>query len=67
MNVKDSLCCWLLFTLPTALDLHTVAIEVASGKEAWNTTLGDINKGESMTMAPIVAKGVAPRLIGAAR
>jgi PQQ-dependent dehydrogenase (methanol/ethanol family) len=40
------------------LDLHTVAIDAATGKEAWNTTLGDINKGESMTMAPIVAKGV---------
>ena len=40
------------------LDLHTVAIDAATGKEVWNTTLGDINKGESMTMAPIVAKGV---------
>jgi PQQ-dependent dehydrogenase (methanol/ethanol family) len=40
------------------LDLHTVAIDAETGKEAWNTTLGDINKGESMTMAPIVAKGV---------
>jgi lanthanide-dependent methanol dehydrogenase len=40
------------------LDLHTVAIDAATGNEAWNTTLGDINKGESMTMAPIVAKGV---------
>src|SRR3954468_17483270 len=40
------------------LDLHTIAIDAASGKEVWNTTLGDINKGESMTMAPIVAKGV---------
>ena len=40
------------------LDLHTVAIDAMTGKEVWNTTLGDINKGESMTMAPIVAKGV---------
>jgi alcohol dehydrogenase (cytochrome c) len=40
------------------LDLHTVAIDAATGKEVWTTTLGDINKGESMTMAPIVAKGV---------
>lgn len=40
------------------LDLHTVAVDAATGKEVWNTTLGDINKGESMTMAPIVAKGV---------
>jgi PQQ-dependent dehydrogenase (methanol/ethanol family) len=42
----------------STLDLHTVAIDAATGKETWNTTLGDINKGESMTMAPIVAKGV---------
>ena len=40
------------------LDLHTVAVDAATGKEIWNTKLGDINKGESMTMAPIVAKGV---------
>ena len=40
------------------LDMHTVAVDAATGKEAWNTTLGDINKGETMTMAPIVAKGV---------
>jgi lanthanide-dependent methanol dehydrogenase len=40
------------------LDLHTVAVDAATGKEVWNTTLGDINKGESMTMAPLVAKGV---------
>jgi PQQ-dependent dehydrogenase (methanol/ethanol family) len=40
------------------LDLHTVAIDAVTGKEAWTATLGDINKGESMTMAPIVAKGV---------
>jgi outer membrane protein assembly factor BamB len=40
------------------LDLHTVSIDAATGKEVWNTTLGDINKGESMTRAPIVARAV---------
>jgi alcohol dehydrogenase (cytochrome c) len=39
------------------LDDHTVAVDAASGKELWNSTLGDINRGESMTMAPIVVKG----------
>jgi alcohol dehydrogenase (cytochrome c) len=39
------------------LDLHTVAVDAATGKEVWNTGLGSIRKGESMTMAPIVAKG----------
>ena len=28
-----------------------------TGKEVWRTQLGDINKGESITMAPLVVKG----------
>ncbi len=39
------------------LDMHTVAVDAVTGKEIWRTTLGDIATGESMTMAPIVAKG----------
>jgi lanthanide-dependent methanol dehydrogenase len=39
------------------LDVQTVAVDANSGKEVWRTKLGDINNGESMTMAPIVAKG----------
>ncbi len=39
------------------LDAHTVAVDAASGKEVWKTKLGDINKGETMTMAPLVVKG----------
>jgi len=39
------------------LDVQTVAVDANTGKEVWKTKLGDINKGESMTMAPIVAKG----------
>jgi lanthanide-dependent methanol dehydrogenase len=38
------------------LDNHTVAVDAATGKELWNTKLGDINKGETMTMAPLVVK-----------
>lgn len=40
------------------LDVQTVAVDAATGKEAWRTKLGDINQGESITMAPLVAKGV---------
>jgi alcohol dehydrogenase (cytochrome c) len=40
------------------LDVETVAVDANSGKLVWRTKLGDINNGESMTMAPIVAKGV---------
>ncbi len=39
------------------LDMHTVAVDAETGKEVWKATLGDINKGESLTMAPIVVKG----------
>src|SRR4051812_4164451 len=40
------------------LDVQTVAVDANTGKEVWRTKLGDINKGESMTMAPLVVKGV---------
>lgn len=39
------------------LDNHTVAVDAKTGKEIWKTKLGDINKGETMTMAPLVVKG----------
>jgi PQQ-dependent dehydrogenase (methanol/ethanol family) len=39
------------------LDNYTVAVDAATGKEVWKTSLGDINKGETMTMAPLVVKG----------
>ncbi len=39
------------------LDVETVAVDANTGKPAWRTKLGDINNGESITMAPIVAKG----------
>jgi PQQ-dependent dehydrogenase (methanol/ethanol family) len=39
------------------LDGHTVAVDAATGQEVWKTKLGDINKGETITMAPLVVKG----------
>ncbi|HEX6912283.1 MAG TPA: PQQ-dependent dehydrogenase, methanol/ethanol family, partial [Longimicrobium sp.] len=39
------------------LDNHTVAVDALTGKEIWKTRLGDINKGETITMAPLVVKG----------
>ena len=38
------------------LDGHTVAVDAATGTELWRTKMGDINKGETITMAPIVVK-----------
>ena len=39
------------------LDNQTVAVDAKTGREVWKTRVGDINKGESMTMAPLVVKG----------
>ncbi len=39
------------------LDAHTIAVDAETGKEVWNTKLGEITQGESMTMAPLVVKG----------
>jgi lanthanide-dependent methanol dehydrogenase len=38
------------------LDAHTVAVNAETGKEVWKTKLGDMNKGETITMAPLVVK-----------
>ena len=39
------------------LDNHTIALDAETGKEVWNTQVGDINLGQTMTMAPLVVKG----------
>jgi PQQ-dependent dehydrogenase (methanol/ethanol family) len=39
------------------LDGRTIALDAESGQPKWITQLADINKGESMTMAPLVVKG----------
>ena len=39
------------------LDGQTIALDVKTGKPIWRTQLGNLNKGETMTMAPTVAKG----------
>jgi PQQ-dependent dehydrogenase (methanol/ethanol family) len=38
------------------LDNFTIALDANSGKQLWRTQVGDIQKGESMTMAPLVVK-----------
>jgi PQQ-dependent dehydrogenase (methanol/ethanol family) len=38
------------------LDVHTIAVDVKTGKLLWDTKLGDVNVGETMTMAPVVVK-----------
>ena len=36
------------------LDNHVAAVDAASGQEVWKVQLGDINRGESMTLSPLV-------------
>ena len=38
------------------LDGNTAAVDASTGKEIWKTKLGDINIGETITMAPLVVK-----------
>src|SRR3954469_14801168 len=38
------------------LDGHTVAVDAQNGAELWRTKMGEINKGETMTMAPLIVK-----------
>ncbi len=38
------------------LDNRTVAVDAATGQQRWVATLGDIAKGETITMAPLVVK-----------
>jgi len=38
------------------LDDHTIAVDADTGKAIWDTKLGDINHGETITMAPLVVK-----------
>ena len=38
------------------LDNRTVAVDADTGESKWIVTLGDVNKGETMTMAPLVVK-----------
>ena len=39
------------------LDGRTIAVDAATGEPKWITQLADINKGETITMAPLVVKG----------
>jgi alcohol dehydrogenase (cytochrome c) len=39
------------------LDNHAVALDAKTGQEIWHTQLGEISKGETITMAPLAARG----------
>ncbi|MBW8785503.1 MAG: PQQ-dependent dehydrogenase, methanol/ethanol family [Novosphingobium sp.] len=39
------------------LDGQTIALDAASGHEVWRTKVAEINHGETITMAPLLAEG----------
>jgi lanthanide-dependent methanol dehydrogenase len=41
----------------STLDGQTIALDIKNGQPLWRTQLGNINKGETITMAPTVAQG----------
>jgi lanthanide-dependent methanol dehydrogenase len=38
------------------LDAHTVAVDARTGEELWKTRVGNIDVGETLTMAPLIVK-----------
>jgi PQQ-dependent dehydrogenase (methanol/ethanol family) len=40
------------------LDAHTVAVDAVTGEEVWRTKVGEVNLGETVTMAPLVVKNL---------
>src|SRR5690606_21673742 len=38
------------------LDAHTVAVDAETGEEVWRTRVGNIEVGETVTMAPLIVK-----------
>jgi len=40
-----------------SLDGHTFAVDAQTGQPVWDTKVGNINIGETITMAPLVVKG----------
>ncbi|WP_298231753.1 methanol/ethanol family PQQ-dependent dehydrogenase [uncultured Azohydromonas sp.] len=39
------------------LDGLAIAVDAATGRELWRTKLGDLRRGETITMAPLVVRG----------
>jgi lanthanide-dependent methanol dehydrogenase len=38
------------------LDGQTIAVDARTGREVWRARLGDVNRGETITMAPLIVK-----------
>lgn len=41
----------------TMLDGQVVSVDAASGKEVWRVRIAEINRGETLTMSPLVVRG----------
>jgi lanthanide-dependent methanol dehydrogenase len=53
--VNRGLAYWNGSVIFNTLDVRTISLDAETGEERWVATLGDINRGETMTMAPLVA------------
>ncbi|HUN84821.1 MAG TPA: PQQ-dependent dehydrogenase, methanol/ethanol family [Terracidiphilus sp.] len=40
------------------LDAHTLAVDANTGKQVWKTQVGDLQNGETLTMAPVVVNNI---------
>jgi glucose dehydrogenase len=40
------------------LDGHTIAVDAERGRQVWRTRMGNLARGETITMAPIVVKNL---------
>ena len=47
---------WNGLVIFNTLDNRTIALDAGTGKPRWETPLGDVHRGETMTMAPLVVK-----------
>jgi PQQ-dependent dehydrogenase (methanol/ethanol family) len=56
-HVNRGACYWNGRIYYATLDNHVVAVDAATGAESWKTKVGEMNLGETITMAPLVVKG----------
>ena len=53
-TVNRGLAFWKGLVILNTLDVRTIALDANTGELKWAVQLGDINKGETITMAPLV-------------
>lgn len=54
--VNRGMASWNGHVIFNTLDGRTIALDAETGQRRWETALGDINRGETITMAPLVVR-----------